>query len=80
MTINNFQTLRHYVYFRIGHDDKGFASGWLLEKVVVREKDGDQSEWTFECHSWLTESTDGALKWRELEPLERLDDGSVQGV
>ena len=46
---------------RIGHDGSGMASGWHLDRVVVRhEQSGD--EWTFLAQRWLDKNeVDGAV-------------------
>ena len=34
----------------VGHDGKGFGAGWYLEKIIVREKEGDEKRWLFHCN------------------------------
>ena len=34
----------------VGHDGQGFGAGWFLEKIIVREKEGDYKRWLFNCN------------------------------
>ncbi|XP_030300550.1 lipoxygenase homology domain-containing protein 1 [Calypte anna] len=44
----------------IGHDGKGFASGWFLEKVEIMDASRN-SEYCFNCNRWLAEDeSDGS--------------------
>jgi hypothetical protein len=46
----------------IRHDDKGFASGWFLEFVAIRNEDTGE-EWIFPCGRWLDRREgDGKIK------------------
>lgn len=45
---------------RIRHDDTGFASGWFLDKIIVRNEESGK-EWLFPCNNWLA-SDEGDLK------------------
>jgi hypothetical protein len=52
----------------IRHDDKGFASGWFLEQVAIRDQETGE-ELTFPCGQWLARREgDGKIE-RELTPL-----------
>ncbi|GCB80556.1 hypothetical protein scyTo_0016249, partial [Scyliorhinus torazame] len=58
---------------RIGHDGRGFNSGWHLDSVEVRRllQKGKGSETTiFPCERWLAKSEDDGEIIRELVPLE----------
>eukprot|EP01121_Diplochlamys_sp_Union-15-3_P013545 TRINITY_DN4215_c0_g1_i1.p1 TRINITY_DN4215_c0_g1~~TRINITY_DN4215_c0_g1_i1.p1 ORF type:complete len:964 (-),score=265.67 TRINITY_DN4215_c0_g1_i1:44-2935(-) len=60
---------------RIGHDGSGFAAGWFLDKVTVRnEKTGE--EWFFICGRWLASDEDDGQIVREIS--SSMEDG--QGV
>jgi hypothetical protein len=37
----------------IGHDGKGFGSGWFLDNVVVRDETLRNREYKFQCGRWL---------------------------
>ena len=55
--MGNLQTLR------VSHDGTGAGAGWLLDRVVVREDDGDEGMWVFHCNRWLDEEKgDGQLE------------------
>ncbi|XP_062503862.1 lipoxygenase homology domain-containing protein 1-like isoform X2 [Corticium candelabrum] len=59
--------------FRIGHDNKGFAAGWFLEKVIVTRQSGQNEQqencvWEFQCQRWLSRSEDDKEIVRELLP------------
>eukprot|EP01106_Pelomyxa_sp_JSP_P006455 TRINITY_DN203_c0_g1_i6.p2 TRINITY_DN203_c0_g1~~TRINITY_DN203_c0_g1_i6.p2 ORF type:complete len:304 (-),score=123.76 TRINITY_DN203_c0_g1_i6:224-1135(-) len=50
---------------RVGHDNRGFASGWFLDKVIVT-KEGTTDAWTFVCNRWLDVAEDDHKIEREL--------------
>lgn len=52
---------------RIGHDGKGFGSGWYLDEVKVDIASHGQII-VFPCHRWLAEDEDDGLIERELYP------------
>ena len=54
-------------YIRIGHDNKGGAAGWYLEKVEVVDLSNGQI-YQFPCNRWLAvDEDDGAIE-RDLVP------------
>ena len=38
---------------RVGHDGKGFGSGWFLDKIVVKESEDALKEYIFRCDRWV---------------------------
>jgi hypothetical protein len=52
---------------RIGHDGKGFGSGWFLEKVYVTNP-LTHTQWVFLCGRWLDKGEDDGQIVRELVP------------
>ena len=50
---------------RIGHDNKGFMSGWFLDKVTVTNSATGQS-WDFPCGRWFDRDEDDGQTEREL--------------
>ncbi|XP_070556277.1 uncharacterized protein [Ptychodera flava] len=50
----------------IGNDSTEPGQGWYLERVVVRESQDSQIEYTFPCQRWLDEGEDDAKTVREL--------------
>ncbi|NXI34788.1 LOXH1 protein, partial [Galbula dea] len=51
----------------IGHDGKGFASGWFLEKVEITEE-SKNSVHCFNCNRWLAEDENDGLTVVQLYP------------
>eukprot|EP00795_Rhopilema_esculentum_P013094 gene13095-3880_t len=49
---------------RIGHDNKGLAAGWYLDKVVV--EDGEGKTYEFPCNRWLSKTEDDGKISRDL--------------
>jgi hypothetical protein len=54
---------------RIGHDGKGFGSGWMMDSATIID-DGTGESWTFPCNRWFDEGQDDGLIVRELFPGE----------
>ncbi|XP_025953665.2 oxygen-regulated protein 1 [Dromaius novaehollandiae] len=50
----------------IGHDGKGFASGWFLEKVEIT--DASNSVYCFNCNRWLAEDGSDGCTVVQLYP------------
>ncbi|XP_062424526.1 lipoxygenase homology domain-containing protein 1-like [Rhea pennata] len=50
----------------IGHDGKGFASGWFLEKVEIT--DASNSVYCFNCNRWLAEDESDGRTVVQLYP------------
>nr|XP_013810081.1 PREDICTED: lipoxygenase homology domain-containing protein 1-like [Apteryx mantelli mantelli] len=50
----------------IGHDGKGFASGWFLEKVEIT--DASNSVYCFNCNRWLAEDENDGRTVVQLYP------------
>jgi hypothetical protein len=42
---------------KVTHDGSGSGSGWLLDKIVVKEKEDSNSQYVFECGRWLDEGS-----------------------
>ena len=62
---------------RIGHDNKGIAAGWHLDKVEVRrlKDDGETSTtYTFPCKRWLAKDEDDGSVVRELIPQKIIEE------
>ncbi|KAM9387408.1 LOW QUALITY PROTEIN: oxygen-regulated protein 1 [Phaethornis superciliosus] len=51
----------------IGHDGKGFASGWFLEKVEIMDASRN-SEYCFNCNRWLAEDESDGCTVVQLYP------------
>ncbi|KAJ7410553.1 hypothetical protein BTVI_53174 [Pitangus sulphuratus] len=51
----------------IGHDGKGFASGWFLEKVEITDASRN-SVYCFYCNRWLSEDESDGLTTVQLYP------------
>ncbi|XP_036262721.1 lipoxygenase homology domain-containing protein 1 [Molothrus ater] len=51
----------------IGHDGKGFASGWFLEKVEITDA-ARNSVHCFNCNRWLSEDENDGLTIVQLYP------------
>ncbi|XP_069635451.1 oxygen-regulated protein 1 [Haliaeetus albicilla] len=51
----------------IGHDGKGFASGWFLEKVEITDASRD-SVYCFNCNRWLAEDESDGRTIVQLYP------------
>ncbi|XP_054250623.1 oxygen-regulated protein 1 [Indicator indicator] len=51
----------------IGHDGKGFASGWFLEKVEITDA-ARNSQYCFICNRWLTEDESDGRTVVQLYP------------
>ncbi|NXD33245.1 LOXH1 protein, partial [Copsychus sechellarum] len=51
----------------ISHDGAGPGSGWLLDKIVIKHKEGEEAqEVVFPCNRWLDEYQDDGKTEREL--------------
>ncbi|XP_058687118.1 oxygen-regulated protein 1 [Poecile atricapillus] len=51
----------------ISHDGAGPGSGWFLDKIVIKYKDGEEAqEVVFPCNRWLDEYQDDGKTEREL--------------
>ncbi|NXJ24575.1 LOXH1 protein, partial [Dicrurus megarhynchus] len=51
----------------ISHDGAGPGSGWFLDKIVIKHKEGeDAQEVVFPCNRWLDEYQDDGKTEREL--------------
>jgi len=57
---------------RIGHDNKGFGSGWHLNKVEIVDEDTKRTN-LFKCNRWLDKSEDDGKIERILDN-ENTDD------
>ena len=47
--------------FRIGHDNTGLAPDWMLDKVIISDK---QKIYMFPCYDWLAGK--GAYIYKDL--------------
>ncbi|NWY74267.1 LOXH1 protein, partial [Erithacus rubecula] len=51
----------------ISHDGAGPGSGWFLCKIVIKHKEGEETqEVVFPCNRWLDEYQDDGKTEREL--------------
>ncbi|NXQ40153.1 LOXH1 protein, partial [Catharus fuscescens] len=51
----------------ISHDGAGPGSGWFLDKIVIKHKEGEEvQEVVFPCNRWLDEYQDDGKTEREL--------------
>ncbi|NXB03590.1 LOXH1 protein, partial [Cnemophilus loriae] len=51
----------------ISHDGAGPGSGWFLDKIVIKYKEGEEAqEVVFPCNRWLDEYQDDGRTEREL--------------
>ncbi|XP_063250128.1 oxygen-regulated protein 1 isoform X2 [Prinia subflava] len=51
----------------ISHDGAGPGSGWFLDKIVIKHKEGEEAqEVVFPCNRWLDEYQDDGKTEREL--------------
>ena len=55
----------------VGHDGVGYGAGWFLERIIVREKIGDntKNEYVFPCSRWLDDHEDDKKTKRTLKML-----------
>ena len=55
----------------ISHKGKGHGAGWFLDRVVVTEMEGDNSEqeYIFPCGRWLDDHEDNKAVERELRMI-----------
>ncbi|EDO39591.1 predicted protein, partial [Nematostella vectensis] len=53
--------------FRIGHDNKGLASGWRLDQVTL-EIPSRSEHMVFPCNRWLDPTEDDHMTERDLVP------------
>ena len=62
-------TLENLEKIEIGHTGTGFGAGWYIEKVIVKEKDGENTnmEYIFPCGMWLDDQIGDKLTCRTLE-------------
>ena len=51
---------------RIGHDGKGFGSGWHLKEVKIESLG---QTWICECNRWLDKNEDDGKLERELDAV-----------
>lgn len=42
---------------RVTHDGSGPGSGWLLDKVIIKEAADSSTQYVFECGRWLDEGS-----------------------
>ncbi|NXP97754.1 LOXH1 protein, partial [Vidua macroura] len=55
----------------ISHDGAGPGSGWFLDKIVIKHKEGEEAhEVVFPCNRWLDEYQDDGKTERELTANE----------
>ncbi|KAL3869892.1 hypothetical protein ACJMK2_042519 [Sinanodonta woodiana] len=50
----------------IGHDGSGPGSGWLLDKIVVKESQDAKEKYIFTCGEWLSDQRDSRLTEKTL--------------
>jgi hypothetical protein len=62
-----FGRVMYLLVFSISHDDSGFRSDWLLDKVIIDCPSLGKS-WTFPCNRWLAKGKDDGKTERELFP------------
>ena len=55
----------------INHDGRGHGAGIFLEKIVIKERDSDNShlQYVFPCGRWLDSHQDDCLTQRTLRML-----------
>ncbi|RDD42008.1 Lipoxygenase homology domain-containing protein 1 [Trichoplax sp. H2] len=58
-------TLKALKKIKIGHDGNNPGAGWFLDKVVIKELNGEVSN-EFPCNRWLSKSEDDGQIVREL--------------
>eukprot|EP00794_Sanderia_malayensis_P016965 gene16965-18674_t len=63
---------------RIGHDNKGIAAGWFLNKVVIRDGEGNTFE--FPCQRWLSKTEDDGKISRDLLLAGSTDSDESKGI
>ena len=51
----------------IGHTGVGLGAGWFLDKLVIREMEGDKREYLLPCQRWLDDHHDDKKTTRELK-------------
>lgn len=49
--------LGQLVKVKVTHDGSGSGSGWLLDKIIVKEKEDSSIQFVFECGRWLDEGS-----------------------
>ncbi|NXV67493.1 LOXH1 protein, partial [Molothrus ater] len=61
----------------ISHDGAGPGSGWFLDKIVIKHKEGEEAhEVVFPCNRWLDEYQDDGKTERELTANSKYFHGS----
>ncbi|XP_071837899.1 uncharacterized protein [Apostichopus japonicus] len=50
----------------IGHDSDEADKGWYLDKVVVKETEGEKRDFLFPCYQWLDVAKDDGAITREI--------------
>ena len=53
----------------VGHDNKGFGSGWMLDRVEVTNM-ADSTTTTFPCNEWLDKKKGDKKVERDLFPAK----------
>lgn len=61
-------TLEKLEKIEIGHEGTGHGAGWYIDKVVIKQKDGDNTnmEYIFPCGRWLDDQIGDKLTCRTL--------------
>ena len=52
---------------QIGHDNKGMAPGWFLDRIIVEDL-GTSRKYEFPCNRWLAKNEDDGQISRFLVP------------
>ena len=58
----------------VGHDGEGYGAGWFLDRLVIKQLDGDNTSnlYVFSCNRWLDDHEDDFKTERELRLLGML--------
>ncbi|XP_050407500.2 lipoxygenase homology domain-containing protein 1 isoform X2 [Patella vulgata] len=64
---------------RVEHDGKGFADGWFLDKIIIKNTADPKETYYFVYGGWIaTDEGDGSL-WRDLKAKRKLDKILLKG-
>ncbi|XP_060575611.1 lipoxygenase homology domain-containing protein 1-like isoform X2 [Ruditapes philippinarum] len=57
---------------RIEHDGKGFASGWFLEKIIIKDSERPKDTFYFTYGGWIAQDEGDGKLWREIRAKKQL--------
>ncbi|XP_052769598.1 lipoxygenase homology domain-containing protein 1-like isoform X2 [Mya arenaria] len=57
---------------KIEHDGKGFAAGWYLDKIIIRDSERPKDTYYFMYGGWIAEDEGDGRLWREIPAKKKL--------